>query len=192
MEKIITIDDGSLFDGKVSKILESFGLRGLFFIPNNCEIDEGAIKKISKKHDIGGHTVSHALLTKLNEKERLKEIVENKKYLENLIGRKIKSFAYPRGWFNKDVIKSVEKAGYERAYTMKLGITNVGNYNKLSLPRTFHIYPRKEYDGSIVKAGTDLYEKAKKGGYFNMAFHGWEIQKFDLWEEFEKLLEHIR
>ena len=195
MEILITVDDGHKDDYEVYKLLEKYKLKGLFFIPNKRpkpELSDEQIKEISNNHDIGGHTVNHALLTQVNEYRRKLEIGQNKKYLENLIGREVTKFAYPRGWYNDAVIESVRQCGIEKAYTMQLGITEKWG-NNLSLPRTAHLYPREEYrEKGVYKSIIALFDEAKKNdGYFNLAIHGWEVTKFRNWEILSKILKYI-
>ena len=145
MEIVISIDDGSVYDSKIAGLLSMHELTGTFFIPSNHECNKEVVKKISENHIIGGHTENHALLTRINKEQQIKEIENNKIYLEELIGKKVNSFATPKGWYNDEVTDSIKRCGFEKAYTMKLGITNIDNYNNLELPRTFHLRPREEY-----------------------------------------------
>ena len=65
---------------------------------------------------IGSHTNNHPFLTKVSEKDLYEELVQSKKYLESLTGKKIEYFAYPYGDYNKDVATLVKKVGYKAAF----------------------------------------------------------------------------
>ena len=78
--------------------------------------------------EIGGHTVNHPILAKLDDHMAELEISENKAFLEQLINTKIKYFAYPNGKPGKDFYKQhlsiVENIGYQAALSTEWGVTN--------------------------------------------------------------------
>ncbi len=74
--------------------------------------------------EIGGHTLSHPLLRALPDEEAYREIVQNKKDLEDLLNRPVETFAYPFG--NAQACGDREfalaqKAGYKVAVTTRDG-----------------------------------------------------------------------
>jgi peptidoglycan/xylan/chitin deacetylase (PgdA/CDA1 family) len=69
----------------------------------------------------GSHTLSHPHLTKISEAEARREITESKDYLEQKLGIKVRSLAYPYGSFNETVREMVKQAGYKMAVTQRLG-----------------------------------------------------------------------
>ena len=62
--------------------------------------------------EFGGHTLHHPKLNTLTEKEQKHEIEENKIYLEETLGEKLCSFAYPYGIFNATSKKIVKELGF--------------------------------------------------------------------------------
>jgi peptidoglycan/xylan/chitin deacetylase (PgdA/CDA1 family) len=66
---------------------------------------------------IGSHTVSHPLLTQLDESEARREIRESRMKLEAMLDRPVREFSFPFGGFNERLIEFCHEAGYERAYT---------------------------------------------------------------------------
>lgn len=75
--------------------------------------------------EIGGHTITHPILAKLNDDDARYEIEENKRVLEEIIGKKIEFFAYPNGKvksdFNLRHVQMVSDAGYTAAFTTAFG-----------------------------------------------------------------------
>ena len=65
---------------------------------------------------IGSHTKSHPHLTKLNDFDLKKELDYSKFFIEDLIGLKVNSIAYPFGDVNQRVASEVEKVGYEYGF----------------------------------------------------------------------------
>lgn len=66
---------------------------------------------------IGSHTRSHAILTRETRERILAELNGSKRAMESVLGTEIKYFAYPNGDFNESVVREVQKAGYQAAYT---------------------------------------------------------------------------
>lgn len=72
------------------------------------------IKKIGKSKWItfGGHSHSHPILNRCNEKELIFEIEICKQKIENWLREEINSFAYPNGDFGQREINALKVAGY--------------------------------------------------------------------------------
>jgi peptidoglycan/xylan/chitin deacetylase (PgdA/CDA1 family) len=95
-----SFDDGTLDHNEMSKIMDSYGMKGTFHI-NSGRIDSST--RLSKNsiqdmynrgHEIGGHTVNHANLRQSSTSKRRKEVCDDFNTLEN-IGTDVSSFAYP-------------------------------------------------------------------------------------------------
>jgi len=75
--------------------------------------------------EIGGHTVGHPILSKLDDARSRREIVDNKQTLEHIIGQPLRLFAYPNGKVGIDYderhVHMVKQAGYEAAFTTANG-----------------------------------------------------------------------
>lgn len=191
MEIKFYVDDGDLLDLRVASLLEKYGFKGIFYIaPWNPQVkilDPIQIRTLSESHEIGGHGMRHQVLTKFNEEERFEDMIDGKNLLQEIIGRPVTKFAAPRGWFNEDVIETAKRAGFSEMRTMKQGATE-RNKNDFIVPITVHFHP------DHLKVWKERYEEAKsKGerGYFGVTCHGWELYKFNLWGEYEKMLKYI-
>ena len=68
--------------------------------------------------EIGGHTASHSVLDRIPPEEARREIVENKLWLEKIVGKNVTAFAYPCGGENDTVVQLVRDAGYLCAAAM--------------------------------------------------------------------------
>ncbi len=88
--------------------------------------------------EIGGHTVNHPILASLPYNEVLKEVSENKQWLEECLDQKVISFAYPNGKPNVDYTaesrRAVQQAGFEIAVTTAPGVSTAQT-DRLQLPR---------------------------------------------------------
>ncbi|MGI8883475.1 MAG: polysaccharide deacetylase family protein [Pyrinomonadaceae bacterium] len=70
---------------------------------------------------IESHTVSHPILTNIEQARLDDELHNSKKRLEEKLNRNIEHFCYPNGNLNANVRQSVEKAGYNSAVTTDYG-----------------------------------------------------------------------
>lgn len=77
-------------------------------------------------HEIGSHSMSHAILPQLDEAAIEREVVDSRAAIEAAIDRPITSFCYPNGDCDDRVVRAVEQAGYGCAVTTRWGINERG------------------------------------------------------------------
>jgi peptidoglycan/xylan/chitin deacetylase (PgdA/CDA1 family) len=86
----------------------------------------------------GGHTVSHAILSKCNKEEQDFEIVESKARIEKELNEECLILAYPNGKendFTEETIRLAKKANYRMAVTTNSGYENSNEYDSYKLRR---------------------------------------------------------
>jgi peptidoglycan/xylan/chitin deacetylase (PgdA/CDA1 family) len=74
----------------------------------------------SNRVEIGAHTVTHPKLAACSSKTIRRELSDSRKRLEDVLGDRVVSMAYPFGQLHdlsETVVSIVEEAGYDRAYT---------------------------------------------------------------------------
>lgn len=125
---VITFDDGvnNQYENAFP-ILKQNGLCAVFYVfanapeRNNKYLNFSKLKEMAASGmEIGSHTYFHSYLTKLPLEKIKFELQESKKRLEDNLGIKVESFAYPFGDLNDTVIAEVKNA----AYTNARGIIN--------------------------------------------------------------------
>lgn len=83
--------------------------------------------------EMGAHTASHPILTRISPDDAKAEIIRSKNRVEEETGAPVHSFAYPNGQqtdFNADVIKAVQDSGLQAAYTLLPGPTRFDTVKK--------------------------------------------------------------
>lgn len=178
-------------------ILEKAGIKGTFYIttePIQKAWDDfmvpSQVKEIANKgHEIGDHTTTHPHLTKLSQSNITKEVTDSKKYLENLIGTSVTTFAYPYGEFNATVKNAVKSAGYLSARGINDGLNKntSDKYNLLS-PCILKSTPFSEIKESIDNA-------ISNDGWYILCFH--EIRpdgdEYSLTEsQFQQIVDYVK
>ncbi|NHW44452.1 MAG: polysaccharide deacetylase family protein [Candidatus Verstraetearchaeota archaeon] len=105
MDVALTFDDGYKKHLDVARHLAKRGIKATFFVIAGLKeymgkelLSPAEIKEIaSLGHEIGSHTMTHIDMTKAPEDVIVRELVESKKYLTELVGAEVTSFAYPYG-----------------------------------------------------------------------------------------------
>jgi len=85
---------------------------------------------------VGGHTVTHPILSRISCKQAEYEIYQSKNALEGKLDKKIDFFAYPNGRtgdYNAEVQALLKKAGYKMAFTTIE--SNYDNGDMFAVPR---------------------------------------------------------
>jgi peptidoglycan/xylan/chitin deacetylase (PgdA/CDA1 family) len=87
--------------------------------------------------EIGGHTLSHPVLSSLAPDEQRREVVGSKQRLEEIVGRRVESFAYPYGGrsdYDSHTLAAVREASFRRACSTVAERASPGA-DPLQLPR---------------------------------------------------------
>lgn len=116
----ITIDDGFMNNYKYAyPALKQYRIPATIFVrvkrigrPGYLGWKELKEMTASGLVTIGSHTMSHAWLPALDDKQLEYEVAGSKRMLEEHLGRRVNLMCYPIGAFNKKVQDAVRKAGY--------------------------------------------------------------------------------
>jgi peptidoglycan/xylan/chitin deacetylase (PgdA/CDA1 family) len=73
-------------------------------------------------HEIGCHSLTHALLTELPDARLKEEVDGSRRTLSEVLGAPVPSFCYPNGSYDARVLGAVRAAGYECAVTTRWGL----------------------------------------------------------------------
>ncbi len=84
--------------------------------------------------EIGSHTVTHQILTKVSGERLRYELRESRSRLESILGHKVTLLGYPNGNNNRTVQRETARAGYQCAVTADYGL-NGARSNPLALKR---------------------------------------------------------
>jgi peptidoglycan/xylan/chitin deacetylase (PgdA/CDA1 family) len=81
------------------------------------EMDRGGIQ-------IASHTVDHPNLARSSFGSTMYQLVESKRWLEQLVGHPVVDFAYPSGRASADVVTALDRAGYDTAVTEQVSLSH--------------------------------------------------------------------
>ena len=106
----LTFDDGPNYNtSKILEILNKYNVGATFFVlGSKISGNEKILKKMDKYGmEIGNHTYSHKLMTKMDNEHIIKEIKDTNELIYNIIGRYPKVVRPSYGSFNKKIKESI-------------------------------------------------------------------------------------
>ncbi|SEQ96428.1 Peptidoglycan/xylan/chitin deacetylase, PgdA/CDA1 family [Nitrosomonas sp. Nm51] len=108
-------------------------------VPENLMMTADQIRQLHEAGmEIGGHTVNHPILTRLDKTAAYTEIEQGKKILENIIQAPVRYFAYPNGKPGRDYLSEhvdmLKEIGFNAAVSTAWG-TAAKNADIYQLPR---------------------------------------------------------
>ncbi len=208
--KIITSwDDGDQLDLQLGDLLMKYSIPAVFYVaPEHCQLLATQIRMLSNSgpqgcltckdkgglFEVGAHTLTHPMdLKLLSDSDAMKEIAGSKTALEQITGKSITKFCYPRGRFNARIKEIVKGTGLKEARTTKVMNTSFPE-DLFETDPSIHVHPdRKEYKGlSWHEMGDVLFNNVlDNGGRFELWGHSWEIEKYNMWEFLEDFLAYM-
>lgn len=138
-------DDGHPLDARVGDLLARFGFSGTFYVPSrNSEgrpvMEPAALRALSQRFEIGGHTRDHVRLHRLSPGEVAEQLRANREDLQQTLGTPVAGFCYPGGRRSPGVRQAVIDAGYTYARTIE-GLRLDAGDDPFALPTTCQFYP---------------------------------------------------
>ena len=121
----LSYDDGRDCDRRLIEIMNKYGIRGTFHI-NSSRVDSGPwvassddIKNLYKNHEVSCHGVYHHSLHTLSPQNIIGEILEDRKFFENLTGTPVRGMSYANGSYNDEIITVLRNCGMVYSRTTK-------------------------------------------------------------------------
>jgi len=214
--KLITTswDDGHIADFRLAEMLEKYKLEATFYVPaanpEHPVMNENELIQLSKKFEIGGHTMGHTRINKVSKQLFTDEILGCYLWLKDLTGKTPISFCFPGGVYNAAAVDYCIQTGFQIIRTTEL-LNPWLDLQKKLLPTTLQVYKHSEFTYYkhllkrfnltslllYLKSGrsSDLQKNLEfylsyiqqHGGCFHLWGHSWEIEEFNLWHDLENL-----
>ncbi|MFM9105987.1 MAG: polysaccharide deacetylase family protein [Chloroflexota bacterium] len=133
---MLTIDDGWPSQSIFVDLVNRYGFRAAYFLPNFASVSEDEIRALDASGEVCGHTVTHPNLENLSYDEIFEEVHGNRVWLEGIVGHPVTCFAYPFGGYNDYVTQAVRDAGMQMAFLAWGGLTALDDsYNPMTIRR---------------------------------------------------------
>jgi peptidoglycan/xylan/chitin deacetylase (PgdA/CDA1 family) len=211
-------DDGHPLDLRLAEMLDRHKLPATFYIPRHCPprktLTESQVRELSTRFEIGAHTINHVFLTEAADDVAQREIVDSKKWVEEITARPCRMFCPPAGKFAAKHAGWIRHAGYTGFRTVELLSLSPPRRRPdglIELSTAVHAFPhggktyiknalRRRSAGNlwryIVHGSGDweavshslLARAAHTGGHFHLWGHSWEIEETAQWDRLERVL----
>lgn len=197
-------DDGVSQDIRLIDMFNKYGLKATFninsellglentlsregIIVNHTKNKKSEIKEIYAGHEVAVHTLTHPNLTQLDESEIIRQVEEDRKNLESLVGYDVVGMAYPCGGVNNndyvaEVIKNNTQIKYSRTTTSSHSFDLQDNLLRFR-PTVYH---HTEWDTMFELAEKFINLKADKPQIFYIWGHSYEFDIHNTWDRFEE------
>lgn len=222
LPRIVTTswDDGDPQDLKVADLLRQRGILGTVYFPfigysGRRTLSPQDLRSLVREgFEVGGHGMSHNVLTGLRVKEIACEVGNCKRRLEDILGAPVRMFCYPKGRFNAQVLSRVRAAGYSGARTIRMAQQGL-DFDPFKMPTSLQVFPNTKMDyvrnlarnGNIpglfdyltqyirldswVSMGKRLFDRMlKEGGVWHLYGHSWQIEQLGLWDDLKEILDY--
>ncbi|HPT76968.1 MAG TPA: polysaccharide deacetylase family protein [Defluviitaleaceae bacterium] len=188
----MSYDDGQIYDRKLIKIFNQYGIKGTFHLNSgkfdtNPFLNTSEIKNLFEEHEVSIHTLNHPFLTSLPKETIIEEIKEDKTKLESLVEYPIRGMSYPYGDYNEEIVKMLPYLGVEYSRT-------VNSHKSYTLPENFLTWhPTCHHDDHLLER-TDEFLKLDSKGRMLLLYvwgHSFEFERNNNWgliEEFCKTI----
>ncbi len=200
MKIIASWDDGTVADLKMAELMQKYGIETTFYWPSSLSegknlavigswLSEKQCKEISKSFKIGSHSITQKPMRKMDVGQISREINDSKKYLQDLTGQEIDSFAYPKESYNNMIAALLKGAGYKTARTYICGHIDPG-------PDAYHIQctvqigiDRIDYKNKSWEIfASEMHSKCKEDSVFHLFGNSWDVETYYDWNNLEDLL----
>lgn len=122
---MITFDDTDLEQFTIGAAeMNKYGFKAVYFIMSISinrprYMSREQLKQLSDEgHVIACHTWDHHMVTKYDSTDWDKQLIEPRKKLEEITGKKVEYFAYPFGIWNKEAIPPIKARDYKMAFIL--------------------------------------------------------------------------
>ena len=194
-------DDGTLQDRRLVEIFNKYGLKatfnlnsGLFGYRGRLNVEgvltetnkvfDEEIKGLYDGHEVAGHTLHHPTLNQIGDEDVIRQVEDDRKYLQELVGYNVCGMAYPCGGVDDRVVKLIEdNTGIRYART------TLSTYNyelQEDLLRFNPTISHYEFDKMVELGEEFLRLEPDRPQLYYIWGHSYEFDTYQTWERFEE------
>ncbi len=199
-------DDGVTQDKRLVKIFDRYQLRATFNINSELlgkpgylrrenmwighnKIEPEEVAELYSNHEVAAHTLTHPFLPDLADDEIIRQVEEDRKNLEKLIGRGIVGLAYPGGGIGgvnsnehiTELLKQHTKIKYARTAISNHSFDVQDNLLEFK-PTVYHL----EFDRMMELGEEFIKLETEEPKIFYVWGHSYELDYHDGWADLEK------
>ncbi len=195
----LSYDDGVKADLRLLSIMQKYGLKGTFNLNSrlfDCENWHGRMDEAEtfnafndSGQEVALHGARHIFLNKVPLPEAIREVVDNRQYLESKFGRIIRGMAYAYNGFNEDIKRVLKDLGVAYARTTKPTYSFDIPQDWLELNPTCHHSDKRlnELTDRFLNCSPRDEFKHREGWLFYVWGHSYEYDDNGNWDIIEDL-----
>jgi peptidoglycan/xylan/chitin deacetylase (PgdA/CDA1 family) len=127
---VITFDDGFADNLRAFEQLAAKSLSATLYVTTGwigkpSMLTAADLKRLSDYPiEVGAHSVSHPRLDEIGDDKASAEIADSATQLEDMLGHRVRTFAYPHGCYDERTRQAVISAGYQSAAAVKNALSH--------------------------------------------------------------------
>jgi len=191
----LSFDDGVVTDLPLLEKLNAWNLKATFNLNsgllgsgrhlsgNTTFLQPHDVRTAYAGHEVAIHTVSHPYLDRLDRSAIAREVLDDRRALEDLVGYPVRGMAYPFGTYNDIVIDVLRALGIVYARTTQTATQPFPPEEPLAFATTCH-----QYDPNLLTKWNEWYESTwfpQGGGVFFVWGHSYEFHVQNDWPALE-------
>ncbi|NME82924.1 polysaccharide deacetylase family protein [Clostridium sp. SM-530-WT-3G] len=185
-------DDGNIADKRLVSIFNNYGLKATFHLNSGMLDGKGFIKKkeikdLYKGHEIAGHGVHHEFMNDLHNEAVVREIIEDRRVLENYNDSIVVGYSYPYGQYNKSLIDKLKVLGIQYSRT-------VNSTRNFFIPGDFMQWnPTCHHNDVTDEMIEDFFNPPsyRELSLFYIWGHSFEFDRENTWDRFEQICDKL-
>lgn len=201
-------DDGVTQDERLIGILNKYGLKATFNLNSELfgqyrevtlgnknvshqRVQSSDVKQLYTGHEVAVHTLTHPNLTQVSKEEVIRQVEEDRKNLEQLVGYPIVGMAYPCGGVNNNeqvasLLQQHTRVQYARTITLTYSFAPQTNLYQFH-PTVHHL----DKEAMLRLAEEFLALQPDTPQIFYIWGHSYEFDGNNDWEWFEDFCKRI-
>lgn len=188
----MSYDDGKEADRKLVNIFNRYGIKGTFHLNSGLLDSENHIGKyevseLYKGHEVSAHTLTHPTITRCPNEQIIKQILQDRENLENIVGYTVRGMSYPNGSYNAEIKCMLKYLGIEYSRI-------VGNKDSFNLPDDFCSWEATCHHNHNLMAHAKNFVELHKKQYLYLMYvwgHSYEFDKDNNWDLIENFCSYM-
>lgn len=185
----LSFDDGSPHDWEVARRLVDRGLVATFYFSKtnakNLTMDEDEMVRFAKafpQMEVGQHTYSHQLLTRIPYLDAHAEIIQGYYWHKETFGNPPTAFCYPRGYYTPEIAVIIRNQGYRCARAVYDQFKLPEGMRQFEMPAHYQLYRNELLERN----------KPEEGKPLSFFFHSNEIASHKMWDNLDLVLDIVK
>jgi peptidoglycan/xylan/chitin deacetylase (PgdA/CDA1 family) len=188
----LSYDDGKTMDRRLVEIFNRAGLKATFNLNGDKfgrddRIEKSEVASLYAGHEVAAHSLTHPTLTRCPREMMVRQIFDDRRRLEDIVGYAVRGFAYPNGQHTPTLHALLPELGVAYARTTI-------STNDLLLPTNLITWdPTCHHRERLVERTTEFLARAKSQ-YLDLLYvwgHSIDFDREDNWHIIDEFAEMV-